>query len=889
MLDQEDNSLEIRLRKSVIVTGLVRERGTGRPVPGVEMSFGPLRGGEQLNGKTDAEGRYSFPSLPGEVMMILLRMPPTHVAAPGQNWKDFTVAEGAGRIELEPREALLAASPLRFVVRDEAGKPVANATITSKSPGSWLDHSADERGEIEVTGLAPGAEVTVTGRHHERRTERPVKTFAGETSPISLAIVPGLTSALTGRVLGAGGTPIAGASLKVQFRNEKLTDTFGLPQTFQFDDGIEILTGPDGTYRTPKELDKKADDFRVEVTADGFLSNQSGWIPSIGSDLIAIPDITLRRAKTLRDIAGKVIDREGRGVAGASVFQAGDTSKRRKTNTRADGQFQLTDVSSGESLLFAEKDGFRFGGVIVRPEDVRVEVRLAGEKEPPLWNGKSLPMPMTRAEEQSLAKELLQPLIPAARSGSLGDASNSVFRALARLDPDRVMEMLENRVFFQPTAFLDEVALGQLESDPAEAVATIEADFNHLTRASGFLALFDAVPEKERERRIVLVDRALEEARRAKGDEASLWALGQIADRWLEIGDIDRAKAVIREGQGILAALPRDKHSFTVEGFAEVLAVIDPAAARAILERKGQTNVQPPDAGSIDRHLGEAAVRLAAFDPAEAERLMPPILKNQLDGYRQEYLLRICRRMARVDLPRARRLLDLIDQPNEWPSFRNPVLFPYGLGLLASELAESDPVRARQLLDEAFSRLHKVSTEQKDYSPIPPISCVMAELLPMIERLEPDRLGERLWLAAGCRTSIQEQPDMFAIDERVILAMLVSRYDRAMPAVIIAPALDRLPELLADTSRNDFNNGPAFKALAAYDPRVVLALLRSLPESARKAPEKAESWNAASLDARVRIAAAQMLALPVEQRPHRAIEYVYQLWPLRRSLRSAAY
>ncbi len=39
----------------------------------------------------------------------------------------------------------------------------------------------------------------------------------------------------------------------------------------------------------------------------------------------------------------------------------------------------------------------------------------------------------------------------------------------------------------------------------------------------------------------------------------------------------------------------------------------------------------------------------------------------------------------------------------------------------------------------------------------------------------------------------------------MILAMLVSRYDREMAAVIIAPALERLPELLVDSSKINFN------------------------------------------------------------------------------------
>ena len=47
----------------------------------------------------------------------------------------------------------------------------------------------------------------------------------------------------------------------------------------------------------------------------------------------------------------------------------------------------------------------------------------------------------------------------------------------------------------------------------------------------------------------------------------------------------------------------------------------------------------------------------------------------------------------------------------------------------------------------------------------------------------------------------------------VVLAALVARYDRAMAAAIIAPALDRMPGLLADAfgfsyNQSDRHQGP---------------------------------------------------------------------------------
>ncbi len=96
--------------------------------------------------------------------------------------------------------------------------------------------------------------------------------------------------------------------------------------------------------------------------------------------------------------------------------------------------------------------------------------------------------------------------------------------------------------------------------------------------------------------------------------------------------------------------------------------------------------------------------------------------------------------------------------------------------------------------------------------------------------------------------------------------MLVSRYDRTMAAAIVAPVLEGLPERFADVSGIYFERSRLVQPLAAYDPRAVTALLRDLPASARRPPEKPVSWNAASVEAQVRLGAAQVLALPAEER-----------------------
>ena len=86
----------------------------------------------------------------------------------------------------------------------------------------------------------------------------------------------------------------------------------------------------------------------------------------------------------------------------------------------------------------------------------------------------------------------------------------------------------------------------------------------------------------------------------------------------------------------------------------------------------------------------------------------------------------------------------------------------------------------------------------------------MAVLLPAVERLGPGRLAERLWLAASCRPPRVQEPFMFDVLEMETLALLASRYDRAMADAIVAPALERLPSLLDRTDESKYADDRLF-------------------------------------------------------------------------------
>ena len=57
--------------------------------------------------------------------------------------------------------------------------------------------------------------------------------------------------------------------------------------------------------------------------------------------------------RPLRTISGRVVDRQGKPVAGIEVFQSGDGPERTSTKTDADGRFTLGGFRQGPVFLFA--------------------------------------------------------------------------------------------------------------------------------------------------------------------------------------------------------------------------------------------------------------------------------------------------------------------------------------------------------------------------------------------------------------------------------------------------------------------------------------------------------------------------------------------------------
>jgi hypothetical protein len=330
-------------------------------------------------------------------------------------------------------------------------------------------------------------------------------------------------------------------------------------------------------------------------------------------------------------------------------------------------------------------------------------------------------------------------------------------------------------------------------------------------RAGALLAVCDSLPASDRAKKLELIARAVVEAKASQNPAYKLGILGKAAEHWLDLGEPDRGKALLKECQPLVRAMQDAASGGFAKGtFAEGLAQVDCDAALQLTK-----NLSNP--GSFDRHHGNIAHKLAALDLAAAERVLGMIKDTSFQ--RDEYAVRVIYRMSRVDLARARRLAQAIGEPSQRG---------FGLGMAALSLAEAGKKdAAATLLAEAFDALERPAEPGK-----PPGSVVRAStaaaLLPVAERIAPALVQESFWRVLSLRSPRTLDVYDPGVRSDLRLAVGLARYDRVVARTLLEPQVGRQ----APSWVPAVDGLPAFTAAACIDPRWAVSLVESLPEDA---------------------------------------------------------
>ncbi len=811
-------AIEIRLKRAVRLEGMVRERASGLPIAGVspEIPDPAIRMGGTAAVVTDALGRFEGYMERDQPYAFLCTAPKPYFIPPDSPDTLHLLPPGATDFKLPPIE-LVRGAALRGAVVDEFGKLVPGALVraTWGGKGTVLQSVAARtysNGTFLLEGLDPLADLHLTAQAEGRSTVSPQIARAGADKPVKLVVSQAAAVALAGRVVDSSGKPIAGAHVRIRSQTRIPTG-----EVWRIDPVVEgvgdaLRTDAGGRFRTPHGVPSSLEYEAVAITR-GMRPGRTAWIKPTGGATAEFPAIMLSR---LRSVVGVVRDRQGRVIEGVTVSQSGDGPIRTRAVSDSQGRFQIGGIIEGKTILFARKDGFRFQGQPINTESGPAELVISRSDESP-GALKTLDSVLPRDEEVALANRLLAPYVEKCMAQGTDVQKLQTLRELAPIDPAQTLELIEAKGAGKPRFAIDMlrsiVASSLSARSPDEAVSIAESIEDPTDRSWCLTDVLDKLPVTARTRKVELLAQAQLQAKGVKQPAQKIRLLGRIAERWLDLGETDRANALLGEGRLLAKDVPPPAYEVTT--FAQALARTDLRGALDLID-KTKDSAKRGDrvnrAFVFDRCYGEIAYRLGSDDPPAAERVLAMIV----DPYRRGgYLAAACLRMAARDLPRARRLAETID---------DPLIRAYALGLMARALANEDNAASLALLDLAFDQVEQFQDDRQTYSSP---ACVAAVLLEAAEKVAPARLQEYVWRAVSLRKPL--------LDERgegsggrfdANLALSLARYDRTAAAAVLARALASFNVSDADTLRQAFLT----MALALIDPARAGSLVEAMPD-----------------------------------------------------------
>lgn len=364
---------------------------SGKPVPGVEIRATPqYEGGMRLAAiassggttRTSSSGRFRMTVLAG--LGHDLRLSKTGFAPASAEVPPLAPGRPAADLRLVLRKGRTAFG--RILTQDE--KPVAGAEVvlsltptgdrmglrlmrTMAVEAAGLEAVTAADGRFEIRDLPAGTyELTARGRGYAAITVPglAIPEGAGSTDLGTVLLMPGV--AVEGQVVDPEGRPVSGAEVSVSEAGSSMRAV--LRQ--HVDPPPPILTGPDGF-------------FRIEDRRPGETLNLGAY--RAGYAAAGVPGVQVPSDKPVRivlqptsAVEGRVVDPDGRPIAGATVFAFASDPMRM-------GRFRF-DGPSGPGPATSDEDGlFRVEGV--EPGTIEVRAAAAGYQAAQIKNLEARP------------------------------------------------------------------------------------------------------------------------------------------------------------------------------------------------------------------------------------------------------------------------------------------------------------------------------------------------------------------------------------------------------------------------------------------------------------------------------------------------------------------
>jgi hypothetical protein len=808
------------------ISGVVID-SSGKPVPGAEvvLAAGMTKDGSVpilVQTKADDAGRFHFARLTPEKLADIDTTRTLWAYKPGLGMGMVDLLRNDKRDQVH-RLVLETEAPRRLTIHDADGKPIAGVRVAPRIvqteqtsymgiavPDDWLDRLSgltDERGTAALPSLTRKIElrstrVSIPGRG----THVLMVPYSRGKDEVTLTVARACR--LEARVHNSSSGGVANAIVELWVRSgvpfEENRFFYLTPERIALDEKTS-RTGPDGLYRAPVEL-LVGSTYRLVVRAEGFSPLLSRWFTvGEGTNVLTIPPL-----KKLRTLEGQVVDRQGKPVAGVAVYQAASSTS---ATTDERGGYRLEKARPGRTFVLARKAGYRLQGQAIEDDSKHpVRLTLTRDSERPERLMATLPPLLPIDESRALARRVLDPILKEVAAKGDDAAKLWLIRVLRWIDPPAILEQVEKLKFDRGSTadyLKGEAALGIVSIDPDEALAVAETIVDPSSKAGTLVDLADALPTLERSRKLELLDMAAVAARAAKLNSNKFFQMGEVGEHWLELGERTKATALFTEGLKLVETLPPLKRT-DAGGLLSHLAWLDPRAPVDLLEGVG------PDRWH-ERILANIAIRAAYEHPADAERILGLIHEPTL---RVMSAPRICRRMARNDPDRGRRIAASLPSASE-----RAIAWTF----LADGLRMTDPAAARAALDQAITEIDNPENveSEREYQASPAVS-----ILPLVERIAPDRVEEVFWRAVAQQSPGDDPRDDLGSNSSEILiaqALLLSRYDRAVAATLFEPVAEYVRNLPLRAG-NDLSPSTIL-AMASLDPRAAVELVEKLPKA----------------------------------------------------------
>ncbi len=508
-----------------------------------------------------------------------------------------------------------------------------------------------------------------------------------QTEPIILTVHPDVGVTLTGTVVDDHGQPVAGAEVMISWNSPG------------WGTGLIARERSDAQGHFRSEPECPLYSYHAQVSAPGHAPAQSErWTAKPGQTHEFNPIVLIA---TRGVVAGRVSDADGNPISGVRVYNRGDGAEEVSTTTDDQGQFRLEGLFEGPVWVFAEADGYQFGGAATEASSDDVLITLSPPDATPEL-GPPIPMPrqVDVQKDHEIAMQLISEALeimdqsgPSSLEYMRPNMRQNLVCRLAILDTNRALALSAAAGGTYDRPIYRALSEYLIYDDPDQALHWIYklgddfARFELLPRAAR--QLIPTQPDRARE----IIDYLLGEALVLEEEEFRPAFVAIMADLLWEL-DPGEAETWLRRAAEMADDLPYTPMGASARGWVAMkLARIDLPAALSLMDELEY--IETPD-DFIEQHTARLVLEIATTDPERVEDL----LKTLDDREYARKVPEVCYRMAAVYPDRAIRLARTIEEDYMYGGGR-----AVALGAIGYALAPTDPQRAVQLIQEAAQDL----------------------------------------------------------------------------------------------------------------------------------------------------------------------------------------